>query len=136
MLFAWNSGHAEISSDFLRVQVFSGESPPVCERRNAPPSKSTKRVNNALIYPRAPERPLKCISPFLLQEVLHAITANTGQVQRIVIFKKNGVQAMIEYPLLYTRTLSRFGPSRARDNRSVTNIFGSLRLHRSRKSTV
>lgn len=36
---------------------------------------------------------------FLLQEVLHAITANTGQVQRIVIFKKNGVQAMIEYPL-------------------------------------
>ncbi|KAL2751072.1 heterogeneous nuclear ribonucleoprotein L isoform X1 [Vespula maculifrons] len=28
-------------------------------------------------------------------EVLHAISAPSGQVQRIVIFKKNGVQAMI-----------------------------------------
>jgi len=37
-------------------------------------------------------------SPFLLQEVLHTISAPSGQVQRIVIFKKNGVQAMVEYP--------------------------------------
>lgn len=34
----------------------------------------------------------------LLQEVLHTISAPSGQVQRIVIFKKNGVQAMVEYP--------------------------------------
>ncbi|KAL7304860.1 hypothetical protein TKK_0002666 [Trichogramma kaykai] len=30
-------------------------------------------------------------------EVLHAISHSSGQVQRIVIFKKNGVQAMIDY---------------------------------------
>lgn len=34
----------------------------------------------------------------VLQEVLHTISAPSGQVQRIVIFKKNGVQAMVEYP--------------------------------------
>lgn len=32
------------------------------------------------------------------QEVLHTISSPHGQVQRIVIFKKNGVQAMVEYP--------------------------------------
>ncbi|XP_011139201.1 heterogeneous nuclear ribonucleoprotein L isoform X2 [Harpegnathos saltator] len=37
-------------------------------------------------------------------EVLHAITANTGQVQRIVIFKKNGVQAMIEFDSVESAT--------------------------------
>lgn len=36
---------------------------------------------------------------FSLQEVLHTISSPHGQVQRIVIFKKNGVQAMVEYPL-------------------------------------
>lgn len=36
---------------------------------------------------------------YLLQEVLHTISSPHGQVQRIVIFKKNGVQAMVEYPL-------------------------------------
>lgn len=35
---------------------------------------------------------------FSLQEVLHTICNPYGQVQRIVIFKKNGVQAMVEYP--------------------------------------
>ncbi|KAG5320730.1 HNRPL protein, partial [Pseudoatta argentina] len=34
-------------------------------------------------------------------EVLHTISAPSGQVQRIVIFKKNGVQAMVEYPFQY-----------------------------------
>lgn len=33
-----------------------------------------------------------------LQEVLHTISSPHGQVHRIVIFKKNGVQAMVEYP--------------------------------------
>lgn len=36
----------------------------------------------------------------LLQEVLHTICQSSGQVLRIVIFKKNGVQAMVEYPLI------------------------------------
>lgn len=34
----------------------------------------------------------------LFQEVLHTICYPHGQVHRIVIFKKNGVQAMVEYP--------------------------------------
>uniref|UniRef100_A0A182YCC6 PTBP1-like RNA recognition motif 2 domain-containing protein n=1 Tax=Anopheles stephensi TaxID=30069 RepID=A0A182YCC6_ANOST len=29
---------------------------------------------------------------------MHTICQPNGQVQRIVIFKKNGVQAMVEYP--------------------------------------
>ena len=29
---------------------------------------------------------------------MHTITVAYGQVLRIVIFKKNGVQAMVEYP--------------------------------------
>ncbi|KAH0946565.1 hypothetical protein HN011_003571, partial [Eciton burchellii] len=40
-------------------------------------------------------------------EVLHTISAPSGQVQRIVIFKKNGVQAMVEYPLQCRCTLER-----------------------------
>lgn len=34
----------------------------------------------------------------LFQDVLHTICQSSGQVLRIVIFKKNGVQAMVEYP--------------------------------------
>ncbi|KDR13299.1 Heterogeneous nuclear ribonucleoprotein L, partial [Zootermopsis nevadensis] len=33
-------------------------------------------------------------------EVLHTICSPSGQVLRIVIFKKNGIQAMVEYPLV------------------------------------
>jgi hypothetical protein len=36
----------------------------------------------------------------LFQEVLHTICSPSGQVLRIVIFKKNGMQAMVEYPLV------------------------------------
>lgn len=39
-----------------------------------------------------------CLS---LQDVLYTICNNCGPVQRIVIFRKNGVQAMIEYPSDY-----------------------------------
>ncbi|CAH2232324.1 jg26323 [Pararge aegeria aegeria] len=34
----------------------------------------------------------------LSQDVIHTISTPHGQVQRIVVFKKNGVQAMVEYP--------------------------------------
>lgn len=34
----------------------------------------------------------------LAQDVLYTICNNCGPVQRIVIFRKNGVQAMVEYP--------------------------------------
>lgn len=33
-----------------------------------------------------------------MQDVLYTICNNCGPVQRIVIFRKNGVQAMVEYP--------------------------------------
>ena len=33
-------------------------------------------------------------------EVMNAICSPHGQVLRIVIFKKNGVQAMVEYPFI------------------------------------
>uniref|UniRef100_A0A673LLJ7 Heterogeneous nuclear ribonucleoprotein L-like n=1 Tax=Sinocyclocheilus rhinocerous TaxID=307959 RepID=A0A673LLJ7_9TELE len=36
-------------------------------------------------------------------DVLYTICNNCGPVQRIVIFRKNGVQAMVEYPLLSQR---------------------------------
>lgn len=36
----------------------------------------------------------------LFQDVLHTICNPNGPVQRIVIFKKNGVQAMVEYPFV------------------------------------
>jgi hypothetical protein len=35
------------------------------------------------------------------QDVLHTICQASGQVLRIVIFKKNGVQAMVEYPWIF-----------------------------------
>lgn len=34
------------------------------------------------------------------KDVLYTICNNCGPVQRIVIFRKNGVQAMVEYPFL------------------------------------
>nr|XP_012141864.1 PREDICTED: heterogeneous nuclear ribonucleoprotein L isoform X2 [Megachile rotundata] len=37
-------------------------------------------------------------------EVLHTISAPSGQVQRIVIFKKNGVQAMVEFDSVESAT--------------------------------
>lgn len=50
-----------------------------------------------------------------LQDVLYTICNNCGPVQRIVIFRKNGVQAMVEYPfrscsflLLPLRNISMF----------------------------
>jgi hypothetical protein len=36
----------------------------------------------------------------LFQEVLHTICSPSGQVLRIVVFRKNGMQAMVEYPLV------------------------------------
>lgn len=41
---------------------------------------------------------LCCNRYFSLQEVLYTICNNCGPVHRIVIFRKNGVQAMVEYP--------------------------------------
>jgi len=46
----------------------------------------------------------------LFQEVLHTICSPNGQVLRIVIFRKNGTQAMVEYPLVARSVLER-GPT-------------------------
>lgn len=37
---------------------------------------------------------------FYFQDILHTIFSKQGQVLRIVIFRKSGLQAMVEYPLL------------------------------------
>lgn len=53
---------------------------------------------------------------FLLQDVLHKICNPHGQVLRIVIFKKNGVQAMVEFDSLDAAT-------RARENLNGADIY-------------
>ena len=37
---------------------------------------------------------------------MHTINNPYGQVQRVVIFKKNGVQAMVEYPFDDVKTIN------------------------------
>uniref|UniRef100_A0A672FU68 Heterogeneous nuclear ribonucleoprotein L-like n=1 Tax=Salarias fasciatus TaxID=181472 RepID=A0A672FU68_SALFA len=55
-------------------------------------SDDTRSVNNVLL--------LTIINPIypITTDVLYTICNNCGPVQRIVIFRKNGVQAMVEYP--------------------------------------
>lgn len=48
--------------------------------------------------PGGPHRPSRCLSLPPAQDVLYTICNPCGPVQRIVIFRKNGVQAMVEYP--------------------------------------
>lgn len=36
--------------------------------------------------------------PILVQDVLYTVCNPIGSVLRIVIFKRNGIQAMVEYP--------------------------------------
>ena len=45
-------------------------------------------------------KPSNAECSLLFQEVLHTICSPNGQVLRIVIFRKNGIQAMVEYPLV------------------------------------
>jgi len=45
-------------------------------------------------------KPANAECSLLFQEVLHTICSPNGQVLRIVIFRKNGIQAMVEYPLV------------------------------------
>lgn len=47
----------------------------------------------------------KCVLYFFSQDVLYTICNNCGPVQRIVIFRKNGVQAMVEYPFRWVQNL-------------------------------
>lgn len=53
---------------------------------------------------------------FYFQDVLHKICHPHGQVLRIVIFKKNGVQAMVEFDSLDAAT-------RARENLNGADIY-------------
>uniref|UniRef100_A0A8B9JKS8 RRM domain-containing protein n=1 Tax=Astyanax mexicanus TaxID=7994 RepID=A0A8B9JKS8_ASTMX len=54
----------------------------------------SRSVNNVLLFTI-----MNPIYP-ITTDVLYTICNNCGPVQRIVIFRKNGVQAMVEYPLL------------------------------------
>uniref|UniRef100_A0A8C8CF43 RRM domain-containing protein n=1 Tax=Oncorhynchus tshawytscha TaxID=74940 RepID=A0A8C8CF43_ONCTS len=57
----------------------------------------SRSVNNVLL--------LTIMNPIypVTTDVLYTVCNNCGPVQRIVIFRKNGVQAMVEYPLLAQR---------------------------------
>uniref|UniRef100_A0A8C9RD64 Heterogeneous nuclear ribonucleoprotein L n=1 Tax=Scleropages formosus TaxID=113540 RepID=A0A8C9RD64_SCLFO len=57
----------------------------------------SRSVNNVLL--------LTIMNPIypITTDVLYTICNNCGPVQRIVIFRKNGVQAMVEYPLFAQR---------------------------------
>ncbi|KAG7234907.1 hypothetical protein INR49_003644, partial [Caranx melampygus] len=58
-------------------------------------SDDSRSVNNVLL--------LTIMNPIypITTDVLYTICNNCGPVQRIVIFRKNGVQAMVEYPFLW-----------------------------------
>uniref|UniRef100_A0A672FS65 Heterogeneous nuclear ribonucleoprotein L-like n=1 Tax=Salarias fasciatus TaxID=181472 RepID=A0A672FS65_SALFA len=60
-------------------------------------SDDSRSVNNVLL--------LTIMNPIypITTDVLYTICNNCGPVQRIVIFRKNGVQAMVEYPLVAQR---------------------------------
>ncbi|XP_048786248.1 LOW QUALITY PROTEIN: heterogeneous nuclear ribonucleoprotein L [Lagopus muta] len=65
-------------------------------------SDDSRGVNNVLLFTilnpiYSSRRSLTSVS---LQDVLYTICNPCGPVQRIVIFRKNGVQAMVEYPLV------------------------------------
>uniref|UniRef100_A0A8C1RX25 Heterogeneous nuclear ribonucleoprotein L2 n=1 Tax=Cyprinus carpio TaxID=7962 RepID=A0A8C1RX25_CYPCA len=61
----------------------------------------SRSVNNVLL--------LTIMNPIypITTDVLYTICNNCGPVQRIVIFRKNGVQAMVEYPLLFQTSAQR-----------------------------
>uniref|UniRef100_A0A8C2WRV0 Heterogeneous nuclear ribonucleoprotein L2 n=1 Tax=Cyclopterus lumpus TaxID=8103 RepID=A0A8C2WRV0_CYCLU len=58
-------------------------------------SDDSRSVNNVLL--------LTIMNPIypITSDVLYTICNNCGPVQRIVIFRKNGVQAMVEYPFFH-----------------------------------
>uniref|UniRef100_A0A674NGW3 Heterogeneous nuclear ribonucleoprotein L n=1 Tax=Takifugu rubripes TaxID=31033 RepID=A0A674NGW3_TAKRU len=58
-------------------------------------SDDSRSVNNVLLFTI-----MNPIYP-ITTDVLYTICNNCGPVQRIVIFRKNGVQAMVEYPFLW-----------------------------------
>ncbi|KAF7650809.1 hypothetical protein LDENG_00120250 [Lucifuga dentata] len=63
-------------------------------------SDDSRSVNNVLL--------LTIMNPIypITTDVLYTICNNCGPVQRIVIFRKNGVQAMVEYPLSWVASLN------------------------------
>uniref|UniRef100_A0A8C2SPS7 HNRPL protein n=1 Tax=Coturnix japonica TaxID=93934 RepID=A0A8C2SPS7_COTJA len=58
-------------------------------------SDDSRGVNNVLLF--------TILNPIysITTDVLYTICNPCGPVQRIVIFRKNGVQAMVEYPLMH-----------------------------------
>ena len=56
----------------------------------------TKCVVDVLVCNALPV--INVLSLSLSQDVLYTVCNPVGNVQRIVIFKRNGIQAMVEYP--------------------------------------
>ncbi|TDH15390.1 hypothetical protein EPR50_G00030570 [Perca flavescens] len=73
-------------------------------------SDDSRSVNNVLL--------LTIMNPIypITSDVLYTICNNCGPVQRIVIFRKNGVQAMVEYPFCH-------GAQRAKASLNGADIY-------------
>uniref|UniRef100_A0A7N6AUW0 RRM domain-containing protein n=1 Tax=Anabas testudineus TaxID=64144 RepID=A0A7N6AUW0_ANATE len=80
-------------------------------------SDDTRSVNNVLL--------LTIINPIypITTDVLYTICNNCGPVQRIVIFRKNGVQAMVEYPFREQSILLVQSAQRAKASLSGADIY-------------
>uniref|UniRef100_A0A3P9HMP8 Heterogeneous nuclear ribonucleoprotein L n=1 Tax=Oryzias latipes TaxID=8090 RepID=A0A3P9HMP8_ORYLA len=76
-------------------------------------SDDSRSVNNVLLFTI-----MNPIYP-ITTDVLYTICNNCGPVQRIVIFRKNGVQAMVEYPFFF----SFFKKDRAKASLNGADIY-------------
>ncbi|KAJ0061454.1 hypothetical protein NL108_001860, partial [Boleophthalmus pectinirostris] len=80
-------------------------------------SDDTRSVNNVLL--------LTIINPIypITTDVLYTICNNCGPVQRIVIFRKNGVQSMVEYPSHFSTFDSVQSAQRAKASLNGADIY-------------
>ena len=87
--------------------------PQLVEIQLAKKSNEPEKPNNVLLFTVLnPTYPITC-------DVLHTITSPLGNVLRIVIFKKNGIQAMVEFDMLDSA-------QRAKDTLHGCDIYLSL----------
>uniref|UniRef100_A0A8C8DCP9 Heterogeneous nuclear ribonucleoprotein L n=1 Tax=Oryzias sinensis TaxID=183150 RepID=A0A8C8DCP9_9TELE len=80
-------------------------------------SDDTRSVNNVLL--------LTILNPIypITTDVLYTICNNCGPVQRIVIFRKNGVQAMVEYPFRFLKDSFSDSAQRAKASLNGADIY-------------
>ncbi|MEQ2263024.1 hypothetical protein XENORESO_002203 [Xenotaenia resolanae] len=83
-------------------------------------SDDSRSVNNVLLFTI-----MNPIYP-ITTDVLFTICNNCGPVQRIVIFRKNGVQAMVEYPFCFTVSIARVSCLARHSRKKPLHLVGAL----------